>query len=184
VTRAQRHDVDHQDADLSPVITPDPLDPRVSLSSIIHWADSHAVRVDLMTAVDFPVHDVPMFLVVNQLSYRGAMRPSDLAEALGTGRANLTKIAHRLSDTGLIVRVPEPSDERGVLLALTPRGREIGERIMARVQRNVESALADWSDEDVSTLKRLLARLARDTMWTHPAATAGRAAGNRGALFG
>ncbi|MEV0381655.1 MarR family transcriptional regulator [Nonomuraea sp. NPDC050643] len=179
MARAQRHDVSHQDADLSPVIAPDLLDPRVSLSSIIHWADSHAVRLDLMTAVEFPVNDVPMFLVVNQLSYRGAMRPSDLALALGTGRANLTKIAHRLTDAGLIVRVPEPSDERGVLLALTPLGREIGERIMERVQRNVESALADWSDEDVTTLRRLLARLARDTMWTHPAAAKGRATPRR-----
>ncbi|SEH01103.1 DNA-binding transcriptional regulator, MarR family [Nonomuraea solani] len=163
MTRARRG----EDADLSPVIKPDPLDPRVSLSTIIHWADSHAVRVDLMTAVEFPVDDVPMFLVVNQLSYRGAMRPSDLALALGTGRANLTKIAHRLHDAGLIVRVPEPSDERGVLLALTPQGREIGERIMERVQRDLESALADWSEEDVTTLKGLLARLARDAPGRH-----------------
>ncbi|MET7328102.1 MarR family transcriptional regulator [Nonomuraea sp. NPDC005650] len=171
--------MDHQDADLSPVIAPDLLDPRVSLSSIIHWADSHAVRLALMAAVDFPVDDVPMFLVVNRLSYQGAMRPSDLALALGTGRANLTKIAHRLHDAGLIVRVPEPSDERGVLLALTPRGRAIGERIMERVQRNLESVLTDWSDEDVTTLKRLLARLARDTMWDQPVPVRGRATPQR-----
>ncbi|MEV6157534.1 MarR family transcriptional regulator [Nonomuraea sp. NPDC052129] len=168
MTWTQRHELDDQDIDLSSVIAPDLLDPRVSLSSIIHWADSHAVRLALMAAVEFPVNDVPMFLVVNQLSYRGAMRPSDLALALGTGRANLTKIAHRLHDAGLIVRVREPSDERSVLLALTPRGREIGERIMECVQQDLESLLADWSDEDVDTLKRLLARFARDTMWKLP----------------
>ncbi|MFD0658240.1 MarR family winged helix-turn-helix transcriptional regulator [Thermocatellispora tengchongensis] len=120
MTRARRYDLDRQDVDLSPVIEPDPLDPRVSLTSIIHWADSHSVRLAVMKAVDFPVNDLPMFLVVNQLSYRGALRPSELAQTLGTGRANLSKIANRLVEAGLIVRVPEPSDERSVLLALTP----------------------------------------------------------------
>ncbi|WP_188192043.1 MarR family winged helix-turn-helix transcriptional regulator [Nonomuraea sp. SYSU D8015] len=165
MARAPRYGLDDQDIDLTPVIAPDLLDLRVSIASIVHWADSHSVRLALMDAVDFPVNDVPMFLVVNQLSYRGAMRPSDLALALGTGRANLTKIAHRLDDAGLIVRVREPSDERSVLLALTPRGREIGQRIMEYNQQGLESLLADWSDEDVRTLKRLLARIARNAMW-------------------
>jgi DNA-binding MarR family transcriptional regulator len=166
MSRRRRYELEPSDAvDLSPVIEPDPLDPRVSLSSIVHWADSHAVRLRVMKAVDFPVDDVFMFLIVNQLSYRGAMRPSELALILGTGRANLTKIAHRLHDAGLIVRVGAPSDERSVLLALTPAGREIGERIMAHGRQTFESLVADWSDEDVATLKQMLGRLARHAMW-------------------
>ncbi|MEV4175225.1 MarR family transcriptional regulator [Nonomuraea sp. NPDC049709] len=97
------------------------------------------------------------------------MRPSELAETLGTGRANISKIAHRLDTAGLILRVREPSDERSVLLALTPRGREIGERIMTHVQQTFDEALAHWSEEDVTDLKRLLARLARDTVWVRQA---------------
>lgn len=148
-------------ADLSPVIEQDPLDPRTSLSSIVHWADSHGVRRRVMAGVGFPVDDMAMFLVVNQLSYRGAMRPSDLASVLGTGRANLTKIAHRLHEAGLVVRVPAPDDARSVLLALTPAGREIGERIMAFVQHELDRLLVDWSDEEVMTLRRVLARFSR-----------------------
>lgn len=93
------------------------------------------------------------------------MRPSDLAFMLGTGRANLTKIAHRLHNAGLIVRVPAPSDERSVLLALSPAGREIGERIMEHGREHFRSLVADWSDKDVATLTRMLARLARHAMW-------------------
>lgn len=148
------------EADRSPVIPPDPLDPRVSLSSIIHWADSHAYRVGLMRAVGFPVADLPMFLVVNQLVYRGATRPSELAEILGTGRANLTKIGNRLEEAGLIVRVPDPSDERSVLLALTGAGREVGERIADTVQDGFEAILHDWDHADVDGLTRLMARFA------------------------
>ena len=147
--------------DLSPVLDPDPLDLRVSLSSIVHWADSHELRMRLMRDVAFPVDDLLMFLTVNQLSYQGAMRPTDLALILGTGKANMSKIANRLVAAGLVTRVPASDDDRSVLLALTPAGRQIGERIMNHVQETLDGTLADWAAEDVQTLRYLLARLAR-----------------------
>lgn len=150
--------------DLSPVLEPNPLDLRVSLAAIVHWADSHELRVQLMNDVAFPVDDLQMFLTVNQLSYRGAMRPTDLALAIGTGKANLSKIANRLVDAGLVVRVPASGDERSVLLALTPAGREIGERILHRVRQTTDAALATWSPAEVETLSRLLAKLAQSSI--------------------
>src|SRR6478752_1530979 len=143
--------------DLSPVLDPDPLDLRVSLASIVHWADSHELRVRLMKDVDFPVDDLSMFLTVNQLSYRGAMRPTDLALILGTGKANMSKIARRLEDAGLVVRVPATDDERSGLLTLTATGREIGERIMRQAQATLDAALADWRPEEIQVLREMLA---------------------------
>ena len=84
------------DVDRSPLIAPDPLDPRLSLAAVVHLVDSHDVRRRFMKAVQFPTDDMSMFLIVNQLTYRGALRPSDLATILGTGRSNLAKIARRL----------------------------------------------------------------------------------------
>lgn len=150
--------------DLGPVIAADPLDLRISVSSIVHWADSHEVRRRVMTAVDFPIDDMAMFLVVNQVSYRGAMRPSALSAALGTGRANITKITHRLVAAGLVERVPEPGDDRSVLIALTAEGRRIGERIMANAGATFREVLAGWDAADVEALRRLLARLATQTV--------------------
>lgn len=150
------------DIDLGPVIEPDPFDLRVSLASLVHWADSQEVRRAVMAAIDFPVDDMSMFLVVNQLSYRGATSPSALASILGTGRANLTKIANRLEEAGLIVRVPSEHDERSVLLALTATGRELGDRIMANSKKNFERVLTHWNPKDVEALRRHLARLAKD----------------------
>lgn len=149
--------------DLSPVLAPDPLDLRVSLSSLVHWADSYEQRRAVMSAVDFPVDDMAMFLTVNQLGYRGATRPSDLATILGTGRANMSKIANRLGEAGLTVRVPDPADDRSVLLALTPAGRAVGERIMEYASTSLAAALLHWSAEDVETLRRVAARLVADT---------------------
>jgi len=161
-TRAEHVEAHHSGdtVDLSAVLDADPLDLRVSLASIVHWADSHELRIRLMKEVDFPVDDLSMFLTVNQLSYRGAMRPTDLALILGTGKANMSKIARRLEDTGLIVRVPASDDERSVLLALTRAGREIGERIMRQAQATLDATLTGWSPAEIQVLRRMLARLA------------------------
>jgi DNA-binding MarR family transcriptional regulator len=157
-----RGDVDPgASADLSPVIGDDPLDLRLSLASVVHWADSTGVRRDVMTKVAFPVDDMGMFLVVNQLSYNGAMRPVELSLALGQTPTNMSKIVGRLVQAGLTVRVAAPDDDRGVLVALTDEGRRIGERIMATAESNMETLLADWSPAELDDLRRMMARLAR-----------------------
>jgi DNA-binding MarR family transcriptional regulator len=155
-------------ADLSPVIRPEPDDLRVSITSIVHRADSTPVRQRVMAEVAFPYDDMGMFLVVNQLAYNGAMRPADLVGVLGGTATNMSKIVRRLVEAGLVVRVAAPDDDRGVLVALTEAGRQIGERIVARAGSGVAHSLADWSREDVETLKRLLARLADDLARTEP----------------
>lgn len=157
-----RGDVDPgASADLSPVIGDDPLDLRLSLASIVHWADSTGVRRDVMAKVEFPIDDMGMFLVVNQLSYNGAMRPVDLSLALGMTPTNMSKIVGRLVQAGLALRVAAPDDDRGVLVALSDQGRLIGERIMATAETNMRTLLADWSPAEVEELRRMMARLAR-----------------------
>jgi len=144
--------------DLSPVLAPNPLDVRVSLGALIHWADSPAFRRQLMDAAAFPIDDVQVFLAVNQLSYRGALRPTDLADAIQTGRSNVSKIARRLADAGLAVRIPDPADDRGVLITLTPNGREVGRRIIDRNAQLIQDAFSGWDKADVHTFAALLAR--------------------------
>ena len=150
--------------DISPVLEQDPLDLRLSISSIVHWADSREVRLRVMREIAFPVDDIPMFLVVNQLSYRGALRPTDLAATLGTGAANVSKIVRRLEGIGLVLRVPSPVDERSVLVALTESGRAVGERIMLAAERQMLETVADWDDQEVETLRRVVARFARQAI--------------------
>ncbi len=151
-------------ADISPVFDQDPLDLRLTVASIIHWADSREVREETMQRIRFPLDDMPMFLVVNQLTYRGALRPTDLASTLGTGRANMSKIVRRLEDAGLVTRIASETDERSILIALTPEGREIGERIVANADHHYRAVTEGWSAEDVSQLQRLLGRFARQAM--------------------
>jgi DNA-binding MarR family transcriptional regulator len=149
------------DPDLSPVIEQDPFDLRLSIASIVHWADSRDVRLRVMEQIAFPVDDIPMFVVVNQLAYRGALRPTDLAATLGTGKANISKIVRRLEEIGLVERVPSPRDERSVLVALTREGRRLGERIMEVAQAQLDEVTLGWDPQEVETLRRAVARFAR-----------------------
>lgn len=150
--------------ELSPIVGHDPLDLRVTLISMTHWYDSSVVRAHVMADVDFPVDDMGMFLIVNQLTYRGALRPTDLASALGMSRTNVTKIVHRLEQADLAVRVPSPVDERSVLVALTASGREIGHRIADAAAERFEATLASWTAEEVETFKRLVYRFSREAV--------------------
>jgi DNA-binding MarR family transcriptional regulator len=149
---------------LGPIVPPDPLDLRNSVTAIVHWADSSVLRQRVMREVAFPVDDLQMFLVVNQLVYRGALRPTDLAMTLGMTRTNISKIARRLEDADLARRIPTPGDERSVLVALTPAGREVGDRIAAVAARTQAEALAGWDPEEVAVLQRVLARFARQAI--------------------
>ncbi|MHC5560885.1 MarR family winged helix-turn-helix transcriptional regulator [Kocuria sp. U4B] len=151
------------DVTYSSLLPPDPLDLSRSMTSIIHWADSREVRLQIMAAVKFPFDDIPMFLVVNQLAYRGALRPTDLASVLGTTKANISKIVQKLETAGLVARVPSPNDERSVLVGLTPAGREIGLRIVDLAAAKMNELLSTWAPEDVETFRRLCARFTRDS---------------------
>ncbi|MEW1835982.1 MarR family transcriptional regulator [Microbacterium sp. NPDC079995] len=150
--------------DISPVIHQDPHDLRLTMASLVHWADSREVRETTMKRVDFPVDDMQMFLVVNQLAYRGALRPTDLATTLGTGKANMSKIVKRLEAAGLVQRAKSLKDDRSTLIALTPDGRVIGERISEESKKHLESEIEDWSQEDILEFRRLLRRFSRRAM--------------------
>lgn len=125
---------------------------------LIRLSSRDEFRRRLMTAVDFPSDDIPTFLALNQLSLHGALRPTVLAERLETGRPNVTKIVRRLESLGLVVRLADPDDDRGILVALAQRGREIAERLLTLEQQGIDSILAEWPASDILAFRRLLSR--------------------------
>lgn len=159
------------DAELASLLPPDPLDVRRSVTSLVHWADSREVRLQVMESIGFPFDDIPMFLVVNQLAYRGALRPTDLASVLGTTKANISKIVRKLEQHDLVTRVDSPYDERSVLVALTAAGREIGLRIVTGAAMKFDDMFATWASDDVEDFRRLLAQFTRSSLLQLPQPT-------------
>lgn len=132
-----------------------------ALASFAVWANSATNRRDLLRSSEFPLRDdVPAFLVLNQLIYRGAARPTDLAEAAEVSTSHISKIVARLEDASLVLRAPDPNDNRAVVVALTKEGRAVGNRIVADIDRYFEELFQDWSDHDRSELGRLIVKLA------------------------
>lgn len=161
--RPPRHAlVDATELELAPLPVPGRRDLGAALAALVHWADSRHVRDDVRRAAGFPGEDLLEFLAVNQLTLRGPLRPTELADALQTSRPNLSKVARRLEVLGLAARTADPADDRGVLLALTPAGRDVGRRILEHGRRTLEEALRGWSTADVDTFEALFARFVTD----------------------
>lgn len=53
----------------------------------------------------------------------GRMRMQDLADAVLRSKSGLTRLVDRMVGAGLVAREPCPSDRRGLLAVLTPRGK-------------------------------------------------------------
>jgi DNA-binding MarR family transcriptional regulator len=91
------------------------------------------------------------------------LNPSELAKAMMLSSGAMTNRLDRLEEQGLVARLPDPSDRRGTIVALTDEGRA---RIDAAVEshvRNEERLLSALSakeqDQLDAILKKLLAAL-------------------------
>lgn len=148
---------------MAPVVGGGGLDARAAMQAVITWASSGSRREDLMRRSGFPLpDDMLAFLVMNQLAYRGAARPTELADASHTGRSNLSKVVRRLEAAELVGRMANPLDGRETMIALTPGGRKVAERIVAASETDFAGAIEAWSDADRAMFEELLVRLVRD----------------------
>lgn len=84
------------------------------------------------------------------------MRPADLAQAVMLTSSGTTKRLDRLESAGLIVRRPDPQDRRGLLIELTPAGRQLIDTAVADHVAAEDRLLAALSPEDRDRLAGLL----------------------------
>jgi DNA-binding MarR family transcriptional regulator len=86
----------------------------------------------------------------------GRLSLGDLAQHRSCVKSNITKLVDRLETDGLVVRLDDPTDRRGVLAEITPEGRRRqaeGERLIEQVEGALTSDLAA---DDVAALRRVL----------------------------
>jgi len=162
MARRPQESIDLRDVELTPV----PLlrgrgtDLSIALQALVTAMNSTAVRESILLQSGFPLPgDMPAFLLLNQLIYRTTARPTDMADAIGTGRSNVSKIVRRLEGAGLVGRMPDPEDGRQSVVGLTPAGRNVAERIVAVSREAYELIFLDWSDVDFDQLETLVVRL-------------------------
>ncbi len=85
--------------------------------------------------------------------------PSELAETLLLTTGGMTVRLNRLQRAGLIERLPNPRDGRGVLVRLTPIGKDLAEDALAMLLATQEASLGTLQPSEQAALGDLLRTL-------------------------
>jgi DNA-binding MarR family transcriptional regulator len=102
---------------------------------------------------------LPRFDLMAQLDKApGGMTLGELSQRMMVSNGNVTGLAERLVQQGLLDRRPSPSDRRAQIVSLTADGRR-SFRAMARTHEDwIAEIFGDLSAEEVEQLMRLLAK--------------------------
>ncbi|HEV2999106.1 MAG TPA: MarR family transcriptional regulator [Solirubrobacteraceae bacterium] len=88
-----------------------------------------------------------------------AMRPAavgDVARVLHCDRSNVTRLADRVAERGLLTRRPGDTDGRVTVLELTPEGDLLARRFIAALESELDDLLATWTERRKRDAVRLL----------------------------
>jgi DNA-binding MarR family transcriptional regulator len=87
------------------------------------------------------------------------LSPTRLGRGLMLSSAGVTSRLDRLERRGLVVRLPDPEDRRGVIVELTPTGLELVDRAVGAHANVDRLLLSRLDDEEVATLEALLRKV-------------------------
>lgn len=87
------------------------------------------------------------------------INPSDLSDASGETRTNMTRICDELVRKGLVRRRASTEDRRRIVLELTKKGVHLIEKLLPQVWGGVSEMTATMSQPEKNTLERLLKKL-------------------------
>lgn len=90
---------------------------------------------------------------------RQGVRGSELAETFGVHKSTVSRGLAALEKLELVQRVPDPTDGRARLVALTPGASASIEKVRAQRQERLANALSEWDPQELSTFAQLLQRL-------------------------
>ena len=79
-----------------------------------------------------------------------------IADGLLNRASDITRLVDRLVQVGMVERMPNPADRRGVLVRATPAGHGVFERLAPRVR---EYHLGQWADVSNDELEKLIGLL-------------------------
>ena len=104
-------------------------------------------------------YDLLVMLSFNLDTDTQALNVSELSNLLQITPAGVTHLLNPLEELGCIRRLPDPNDRRVVLIALTEKGQEIADSLIATVQEKLIGLVHHLGEEDSATLIRLMAKM-------------------------
>ncbi|SMC27527.1 MarR family transcriptional regulator, negative regulator of the multidrug operon emrRAB [Andreprevotia lacus DSM 23236] len=122
------------------------------------YAGLHARMTDALREHDLnPVSFTALMMLFSQC--HSTLNPSQLAEATGESRANVTRICDELVAKGLLERAPNPDDRRRVDLRLASGGDDNVRQLLPILRNRVHMVFNTLNEAERDTLESLLKRV-------------------------
>ncbi len=102
---------------------------------------------------------VPTWRVLATLSDGDGMTVGELARIALANQPTMTKTIDRLERDGLVERRRDDTDRRKTLVFIAPKGWNLVKNLLVDAKAHEGQALADYSEREVETLKRVLRTL-------------------------
>jgi DNA-binding MarR family transcriptional regulator len=105
-----------------------------------------AVAARSLVEIDHEV-TVPQFRALVILASRGPLNPGTFAEALGVHSSTATRMGDRLEAKRLITRQVPANNRREVVIALTPRARDLVDSVTRKRRREIARVVESVPDD-------------------------------------
>lgn len=99
------------------------------------------------------------YLLLRTLERIGPASINTIASAVGLDGSTVTRQVSAMKGLGLVERKTNPGDRRSCIISPTPEGKDLMRHVRRMRRGNLDSVTSDWTDDDRSTLGRLLAKL-------------------------
>ncbi|HEY4042666.1 MAG TPA: MarR family transcriptional regulator [Rhodopila sp.] len=141
-----------------------------------HLRPLHEALLDLVGFINRPQNDAillreagvsldrALFPLLVRIQRRGPLGVGELADLVGRDYTTVSRQVAKLENLGLITRQAGKIDRRVTEAAVTENGKAVSELFDAARERLAQRALADWSEQDLKDLTRLLRRFTDNLM--------------------
>jgi DNA-binding MarR family transcriptional regulator len=99
--------------------------------------------------------------VLSRLAREGPQRPTELARAESVSQPNMSQLITRLERAGLVRRVADHTDGRGVLVDVTDTGVEVFQRRRTQRAHALQQLIDELTEQEREAVKIALPALAR-----------------------
>jgi DNA-binding MarR family transcriptional regulator len=115
------------------------------------------IEIDKSLALhDLTVNEFNALCALRRAGPPHRLSPKEVGVSLLFSSGGLTKLLERLENRELVAREPDPNDGRGVLVSLTPAGKQLQERAMAAHRANEEELVSPLTSEQRKELNSIL----------------------------
>ena len=102
---------------------------------------------------------IDMWRVMAALSSNGGRRQVDLVGMTSIDASTMSRLVSRLVRIGLVTRSRSATSSREVVVALSPKGRALVQRLIPIANKLEQTASAGLSAKELAIMKRLLSRV-------------------------